>query len=91
MLCSSRGRDQVPQHRAQQHKAGVQREEHGGYVYKPLQYCPTQGTVRDLLHRAVPTAEDHREHVHEGQGREEGPPASVQDQEDFSAEPTTTI
>ena len=42
------GQDQVPKHLDQQHKAGVQREEHGHYVYKPLQDCPTQGTVRDL-------------------------------------------
>ena len=89
--CQREGQDQVPQHRDQQHKAGVQHEEHGGYVYKPLQNCPTHGTVRALMEWAVPTAEDHREHEHEGQGRDEGPPAAVQDQEEICAEPTTTI
>ena len=29
--------------------AGAEQEVHGGYVYKPLADCPTQGTVRDLL------------------------------------------
>ena len=85
------GQDQVPQHYDQQQKVGVQREEHGGYVYKPLQDCPTQGRLRDLLKWAVPTAEDHRENGHKGQGRDEGPPAAVQDQGDVRAEPTTTI
>jgi hypothetical protein len=87
----SGGGDQVPQHRDLQNKAGVQREEHGGYVYKPFQDCPTEGTVRDLLEWAVPTAEDHCEHGHDGQWRDKGPPAAIQDQEDFHAELTTTI
>jgi hypothetical protein len=36
------GQDQVPQHRDQQHKVAVQREDRGGYVFKPLQDSPTQ-------------------------------------------------
>jgi hypothetical protein len=59
--------------------------------YKPLQACPTQGTVRELLEWAVPTDEDYCEHGHEGQGRDEGPPAALQDQGDVCEEPTTTI
>ena len=66
-------------------------KKNGGYVYKPLQHCPTPGKVRNLLEWALPTAEDHREYGHEGQWHDEGPPAAKQDQGDSCAEPTTTI
>ena len=46
--------------------------------------------MRDLLEWAVPTAEDHREHGHEGHGRDEGPLAAIQDQEDVRADRTMT-
>ena len=47
--------------------------------------------MRDLLEWALPTAEDHREHGHEGHGRDEGLLAAIQDQDDVRADPTMTI
>ena len=79
---------QVPAHvhpRLQQVQPQVQeaqQERHGGFMYKPLQDCPRQGTVSDLLVRAVLTAGEGHDEGLGGQVRDDGPGAGGQQQDD---------
>jgi hypothetical protein len=56
------------QQQAQPRVHEAHQERHGGFVYKPLQDCPRQGTVSDMLDWAVPTAEEGH-----GEVRDDGP------------------
>ena len=78
---------QVPGQHGHQHRQGAQQEEHGGYVYKPLQDCPKQGTVSDLLEWAIPAAADHQDQGPEGVVCVEDQPAGVQQHGDVGEEP----
>jgi hypothetical protein len=66
MLGGDADQAQVPGQHGHQHRQGAQQEEHGGYVYKPLQDCPKQGKVSDLLEWAIPAAADHQDQGPEG-------------------------
>ena len=72
---------EVRRHQDQQQPAVTQqREEHGGYVYKPLGERPTRGTVSDLLEWAVPTDAGRRDECPDVPARDHGHHAAVQDE-----------
>jgi hypothetical protein len=70
---------EVYRHQTQCQPAAPQQEEHGGYVYKPLEECLARDTVSDLLEWAVPTAAGHRNLSPEAPGHVQDHPAAVQD------------
>ena len=70
------------QQRAQPRVNEAHQERHGGFVYKPLQDCPRQGTVSDLLVWAVLTAGEGHDEGLGGQVRDDGPGAGGQQQDD---------
>ena len=76
------GQDRQQQPRRVHHQpAGAEQEVHGGYVYKPLADCPTQGTVRDLLEWAIPVEQEHGQ---EKQAHEDSQQADPKGQGDVS-------
>ena len=79
-------RAQVPGQHGHQHQQGDLQEEHGGYVYKPLQDCPKQGTVSDLLEWEIPAAADHQDQEPEGPAHDGDQPAGVQHRGDVREE-----
>jgi hypothetical protein len=71
---------EVHHHQGKDQPAVSRQEEHGGYVYKSLGKCPTQGTVSDLLEWGVHTATGHRDKGPAAPAHAQDHPAAVQDQ-----------